>query len=154
MLVSCKKLTLEEFHKELCYEKMDDDYVEKYENLPDDIEPKRGHFVFEIGAYSVSKADAKEIDLLKEGDVIFRIDDCAISNIIMFYTLLEHKREIRNQGYFDKLHILFGYPALLVPKVKKERKIWIYRNHDVSLIYVKKEGNTIKEPCNETCYAD
>ena len=39
---------------------MDDDYVEKYENLPDDIEPKRGHFVFEIGAYSVSKADAKE----------------------------------------------------------------------------------------------
>lgn len=151
LVLACKKPTLEEFHRELCYAKMDDDFIKKYENLPNDIEPKYGYFLYDAGPYRVSKADAKRVHLLKEGDIIFRIDDCAISNLVMFQPF-EYHGKFHEKGYFEKLELLFNLPDVLYSTINLENKIWIFRNNKTALISVKKEGNTIKDPCDETCY--
>lgn len=151
LVLACKKPTLEEFHRELCYVKMDEDFINKYENLPNHTEPKYGHFLYDAGPYRVSKADAKRVHLLKEGDIIFRIDDCAISNLLMFHPI-ELYGKFQEQGYFEKLELLFYLPDILYSTIKLENKIWIFRNNKTSLLYVKKEGNTIIDPCDETCY--
>jgi len=151
LVLACKKPTLEEFHRELCYVKMDEDFIKKYESLPDDIEPKYGYFLHDAGPYRVSKADAKRISLLKEGDIIFRIDDCAISNLIMLHPI-EFYGKFQEKGYFEKLELLFNIPDVLYSTINLENKIWIFRNNKTSLIHIKKEGNTIIDPCDATCY--
>ena len=139
VLISCKKPTLEEFYKELCFEKMDDDYLQQIERMPD-IQMGWGHLLWEGNAYSVTKRDTKKVHLLKEGDIIFRIDDCLLGNLFIFLSRFDYKFRNEDPHYFNKMDILIYYSEFAKPKNPKEHKIWIYRNHDISVIYAKKIG--------------